>query len=105
MRFSASAAALAMATTVSAHAQVYGLWVNGEDQGDGRNVYIRSPPSNSPVKDLTSPDLVCNVNGGKAAPEFVKAASGDELTFEWYHDNRGDDIIDGSHKGPIISYL
>ena len=38
MRFSASAAALAMATTVSAHAQVYGLWVNGKDQGDGRNV-------------------------------------------------------------------
>ncbi|VTT66512.1 unnamed protein product [Fusarium fujikuroi] len=70
MRFSASAAALAMATTVSAHAQVYGLWVNGEDQGDGRNVYIRSPASNSPVKDLTSPDLVCNVNGGKAAPNL-----------------------------------
>ncbi|KAK2675916.1 hypothetical protein RAB80_008101 [Fusarium oxysporum f. sp. vasinfectum] len=105
MRFSASAAALAMATTVSAHAQVYGLWVNGKDQGDGRNVYIRSPASNSPVKDLTSPDLVCNVNGAKAAPKFVKAASGDELTFEWYHDNRGDDIIDGSHKGPIITYI
>ncbi|KAI1034108.1 hypothetical protein LB505_003256 [Fusarium chuoi] len=105
MRFSASAAVLAMATTVSAHAQVYGLWVNGKDQGDGRNVYIRSPASNSPVKDLTSPNLVCNVNGGKAAPKFVKAASGDELTFEWYHDNRGDDIIDGSHKGPIITYI
>ncbi|KAF9775811.1 hypothetical protein IL306_006056 [Fusarium sp. DS 682] len=105
MRFSASAAALAMATTVSAHAQVYGLWVNGKDQGDGRNVYIRSPASNSPVKDLTSPNIVCNVNGGKAAPKFVKAASGDELTFEWYHDNRGDDIIDGSHRGPVITYI
>ncbi|KAF5658173.1 endoglucanase B [Fusarium heterosporum] len=105
MRFSATAATLAMATTVTAHAQVYGLWVNGEDQGDGRNVYIRSPENNNPVKDLTSPDLVCNVNGGKAAPKFAKAAAGDEVTFEWYHNTRGDDIIDGSHKGPIITYV
>ncbi|KAG5656565.1 hypothetical protein KAF25_000152 [Fusarium avenaceum] len=105
MRFSATAAALAMATTVSAHAQVYGLWVNGKDQGDGRSTYIRSPANNSPVKDLSSPNLVCNVNGGKAAPKFAKAAAGDEVTFEWYHDNRGDDIIDGSHKGPIITYV
>jgi cellulase len=105
MRFSATAATLAMATTVSAHAQVYGLWVNGEDQGDGRNTYIRSPANNNPVKDLSSPDLVCNVNGGKAAPKFAKAAAGDEITFEWYHNTRGDDIIDGSHKGPIITYV
>jgi cellulase len=94
-----------MATTVSAHAQVYGLWVNGKDQGDGRSTYIRSPANNNPVKDLTSPDIVCNVNGGKAAPEFAKAAAGDEITFEWYHNTRGDDIIDGSHKGPIITYV
>ncbi|KAM0241535.1 hypothetical protein ACHAP5_007491 [Fusarium lateritium] len=105
MRFSATAAALAMATTVSAHAQVYGLWVNGKDQGDGRSVYIRSPENNNPVKDLSSPNLVCNTNGAKAAPKFAKAAAGDEVTFEWYHDNRGDDIIDGSHKGPIITYV
>ncbi|KAM0545130.1 hypothetical protein ACHAPJ_011475 [Fusarium lateritium] len=105
MRYSITAAALAMATTVSAHAQVYSLWVDGKDQGDGRSVYIRSPDSNSPVKDLSSPDLVCNVNGAKAAPKFVKAAAGSELTFEWYHDNRGDDIIASSHKGPIITYI
>ncbi|KAF4449954.1 hypothetical protein F53441_6873 [Fusarium austroafricanum] len=105
MRFSASAAALAMATTVSAHAQVYGLWVDGKDQGDGRNVYIRSPDSNSPVKDLTSPNIVCNVNGGKAAPKFIKAAAGSEMTFEWYHNTRSDDIIDASHQGPVITYV
>ncbi|KAM6533238.1 hypothetical protein FALCPG4_006249 [Fusarium falciforme] len=104
MRFSV-ASALAMASTVSGHALMYGVWVNGEDQGDGQNVYIRSPANNSPVKDLTSPDIVCNVNGGKAAPKFVSAAAGDTLTFEWYHNTRSDDIIDGSHKGPIITYI
>lgn len=97
--------AVAMATTVSAHAQVYGVWVNGEDQGDGRDVYIRSPENNSPVKDLASPDIVCNVNGGSAVSDFVSVAAGDSLAFEWYHDNRNDDIIDGSHQGPIITWI
>ncbi|QPC79729.1 hypothetical protein HYE68_010481 [Fusarium pseudograminearum] len=105
MRFTATAATLAMATTVSAHAQVYGLWVNGKDLGDGRNTYIRSPENNNPVKDLTSSAIVCNVNGGKAAPKFATAAAGDEVAFEWYHNTRGDDIIDGSHKGPVITYI
>lgn len=104
MRFSV-ASAMAMASTVSGHALMYSAWVNGEDQGNGQSVYIRSPPDNGPVKDLSSPDLVCNVNGGKAAPEFVKAAAGDTLSFEWYHDNRNDDIIDGTHQGPIITYI
>lgn len=104
MRYSI-AFALAMASTVTAHAQVYGVWVNGVDQGDGRSKYIRSPDSNSPVKDLTSADIVCNVNGGTAVDEFVSAAAGDTLTFEWYHDTRGDDIIASSHKGPVITYI
>lgn len=102
---SSIASALALASTVSAHTHMFSAWVNGKDQGDGRNVYIRSPPNNSPVKDLTSPDLVCNVNGAKAGSGFVSAAAGDTLTFEWYHDNRGDDIIDLSHLGPIITWI
>lgn len=97
--------AVAMAGCVSAHAQVFSVWVNGEDAGDGQNVYIRSPPNNNPVKDLSSPDIVCNVNGGTPAPEFVSVAAGDELAFEWYHDSRADDIIDGSHQGPIITWI
>ncbi len=105
MYLSAATVALAFASGVSAHAHMYGVWVNGVDQGDGRNVYIRSPPNNSPVKDLASPDLVCNVNGGKAVGSFVKAAAGDKLTFEWYHDSRSDDIIAESHHGPIITYI
>ncbi len=106
MLFNAATLVLAaLASGVSAHSHMYGVWVNGVDQGDGRNVYIRSPPNNSPVKDLASTDLVCNVNGGKAVGSFVKAAAGDKLTFEWYHDSRGDDIIAQSHKGPVITYI
>ncbi|VUC33937.1 unnamed protein product [Clonostachys rosea] len=104
MRYSA-ATILAMASVVSAHTHLWSVWINGEDQGDGRSKYIRSPPNNDPVKDLTSPNLVCNVNGGTAVSDFVSAAAGDEITFEWYHDNRADDIIAESHKGPIITYV
>ena len=105
MRLTIANLALALAGSASAHSTMHSVFVNGVDQGDGRNVYIRSPPNNSPVKDLASPDLVCNVNGGKEVSSFVKAAAGDTLTFEWYHNTRGDDIIDGSHKGPIITYI
>lgn len=104
MHFTA-ASVLAMASTVSAHALVYGVWVNDVDQGDGRQSYIRSPANNNPVKDLSSPAIACNVNGGKAAPEFVKAAAGDNLSVEWLHNTRHDDIIDGSHKGPLITWI
>lgn len=97
--------AAAMASTVSAHTTIFSVWVNGVDQGDGRSDYIRSPPNNNPVKDLSSPDLVCNVNGATAVPSFVSAAAGDTLSLEWYHNTRGDDIIDGSHKGPINTYI
>ncbi|KKA25994.1 hypothetical protein TD95_002700 [Thielaviopsis punctulata] len=97
--------ALSMASVVSAHTTMFSVWVNSVDQGDGRKTYIRSPDNNNPVKVLSSPDLVCNVNGGTPVPEFVSAAAGDKLTFEWQHNTRGDDIIDKSHKGPIITYI
>ncbi len=105
MHFSTLAAAAVLASTVSAHTTMFAVWVNGEDQGDGRNVYIRSPSSNNPVKTLGSAAMACNDNGGKAAPSFVSAAAGDTLSFEWYHNTRGDDIIDLSHLGPVITYI
>jgi cellulase len=64
---------------------VYGVHVNGADQGDGRNRYIRSPPNNNPVKDVRSDAIACNVNGGSAVGSFVSVAAGDRVTFEWYH--------------------
>ncbi|KAJ1301216.1 hypothetical protein OPQ81_003626 [Rhizoctonia solani] len=37
---------VAAITSVHAHATVWGVWINGVDQGNGQNQYIRSPPSN-----------------------------------------------------------
>ncbi|KAG7289175.1 hypothetical protein NEMBOFW57_005538 [Staphylotrichum longicolle] len=107
MLFTFTTLALALASTVSGHATMFGISVNGKDQGDGRNKYIRSPATNDPVRDLKSPNFVCNTNGGKPAPSFAKAAAGDKLSFRWFHFNPDDpnDILDPSHKGAIVTYI
>ncbi|PYH76780.1 hypothetical protein BO82DRAFT_358825 [Aspergillus uvarum CBS 121591] len=99
----------AAAKMVDAHTTVFAVWINGEDQGLGNSAsgYIRSPPSNSPVKDVTSTDITCNVNGDQAAAKTLSVKGGDVVTFEWHHDSRdaSDDIIASSHKGPVMVYM
>ncbi|KAG8895688.1 hypothetical protein FRB99_000384, partial [Tulasnella sp. 403] len=58
-------------------------WTNNDlsSIGDGRNVYIRSPPNYNPVKDLTSTDLTCNIRN-TPVPKVVNVQAGDRLTFE-----------------------
>ncbi|KAL4885395.1 endo-beta-1,4-glucanase D [Aspergillus karnatakaensis] len=103
---------LALAATaklVSAHSTVMAVWINDEDQGLGNSQdgYIRTPPNNSPVTDVTSTDLTCNVGGSTAAAKSLEVVAGDKITFEWHHNSRteGDDIIDLSHLGPVLVYL
>jgi len=85
------ATAAGLLSTVNAHATIRGVWVNGQDQGDGQNKYIRSPPNNDPVKTLTGSAISCNVNGGRVAPQFVTAPAGATISTEWQHNTRGDD--------------
>ncbi|CAE6452690.1 hypothetical protein ACGC1H_003175 [Rhizoctonia solani] len=104
MKFSALAAILASASSAYAHATVRAVFINGVDQGNGENVYIRSPPNNNPVKDLASSNVACNVNN-VAVPKTLEVSAGDVITFEWSHDARNDDIIAASHKGPALVYV
>ncbi|KAK3342113.1 endoglucanase B [Lasiosphaeria hispida] len=110
----AAAVALANVELVQAHTFIWGVWVNGVDQGTGRGIrapaYNGPPPrgyANSPVKDLTSIDMRCNVLGDKQNPYTIKVQPGDNLTFDWHHNNRtkADDVIDYSHHGPALVYL
>src|SRR4051812_19547265 len=83
-------------TAVSAHQNFEQLWVN--DVTPGRQVGIRMPPNNSPVKDLASDDLVCNV-GGTNVPSGVKtidASEGDKIKVQW------SPLV---HMGPITHML
>lgn len=104
MKFSAIAVLLASASAAYAHTTVKAVFINGVDQGNGENVYIRSPPNNNPVKDLTSDAVACNVNN-RAVSKTLEVSGGDVITFEFGHNTRGDDIMDSSHKGPVMVYV
>ncbi|KAK4160481.1 LPMO lytic polysaccharide monooxygenase, partial [Cladorrhinum sp. PSN259] len=88
-----------------AHSVICNAFIDGKDQGDGQGKYIRSPPNTDPIKDISSPEINCNVKGATAVSDFISANAGDRLTFEWRRITRGDDIIDPSHSGPIITYI
>lgn len=92
----------------SAHTTIYKAYVDGVDQGVGNSAagYIRSPPNNNPVKDITSADMTCNVNN-VATTKTIEVAAGAEMILEWHHNSvdASDDIIDGSHKGPVMAYI
>tara|TARA_R110002003_G_scaffold448_20_gene20008 strand:+ start:8227 stop:8574 length:348 start_codon:yes stop_codon:yes gene_type:complete len=68
-----------------------GVYVNGVDQGTFKGIRIpayngapgKGGFNNSPVKDLTSIDLRCNVMGDIQAHDTIKVAPGDNLTFDW----------------------
>ncbi|RDW73012.1 putative endo-beta-1,4-glucanase D [Coleophoma cylindrospora] len=97
-----------MASAATAHTTIWNIWLNDVDQGVGNSAagYIRSPPNNNPVKDITSSDMTCNVNN-VATAKTVSVAAGDKVTLEWHHDSNSasDDIIASSHKGPVMVYI
>lgn len=68
---------------VSAHSNMWSIWVDGTDQGAGAGRYIRQPPTNSPVKSLSSSDIRCNVNGYNSVGTYVSVPAGDTVTTEW----------------------
>ncbi|KAG9085706.1 hypothetical protein FS749_004213 [Ceratobasidium sp. UAMH 11750] len=104
MKFSVVAAALAGASTVYGHTIFSAMYLNGVDQGLGVGKYIRGPRNNSPVKDVTSKDIICNVNNSPV-PQTLEVSAGDQITMEWFHGTRNDDIIDKSHVGPVMVYI
>ncbi|EUC55826.1 glycoside hydrolase family 61 protein [Rhizoctonia solani AG-3 Rhs1AP] len=100
MKFSAILALLTSASAAYAHATVRAVFINGVDQGNGENTYIRSPPNNFPVKDLNSDAVACNVNN-RPVSKTLPVSGGDVITFEFTHERRGGDIISPTHKGSV----
>ncbi|KAI0723130.1 glycoside hydrolase [Earliella scabrosa] len=96
----------AAAIGANAHFTMQYIWVNGVDQG--QNKFLRVPPNNNPVTDVTSKDITCNVNGLSGANvQTVSIPAGTNITFEWHqHDQRtGEDPISGGHKGPVQVFI
>ncbi|GLB34229.1 putative glycoside hydrolase family 61 [Lyophyllum shimeji] len=97
---------LATAALANAHFTMQYIWNNGVDEG--LNNYIRVPPNNNPVTDVTSTDLTCNVNGlSGSGVQTLTIPAGATITFEWHqHAQRtGEDPISAGHKGPVQVYI
>ncbi|GAW25134.1 putative carbohydrate-binding module family 1 protein [Rosellinia necatrix] len=85
----------ALVAGVSAHQNFHQFWVNGVSPG--YEVGIRMPPSNSPVTDVTSNDMACNVGGSSGAGvSTVAAKAGDTIKVQW---------DSSTHQGPITHML
>ncbi|EOA81141.1 hypothetical protein ACJQWK_07617 [Exserohilum turcicum] len=104
-----------LAGQTCAHTFIWGVFVNGVDQGTFKGIRIpayngqngRGGYNNSPVKDLDSIDMRCNVMGDVQAHDTIKVAPGDNLTFDWHHELRNDtdEVIASSHHGPSLIYI
>ncbi|OAL56468.1 endoglucanase-like protein II [Pyrenochaeta sp. DS3sAY3a] len=94
--FSKALLTTVLITAVSAHQNFHQFWINGETPG--YQTGIRMPPSNSPVEDVTSNDMACNVGGSKvpSGVETIAASEGDTIKVQW--DSSG-------HPGPITHFL
>ncbi|KAH8717104.1 glycosyl hydrolase family 61-domain-containing protein [Phaeosphaeriaceae sp. PMI808] len=93
--FSKAILTTALISAVSAHQNFVQFWVN--DVTPGLNGGIRMPPNNSPVTDLTSKDMACNVPGTNAATvKTIDANAGDSIKVQW---------TTTSHPGPITHFL
>ncbi|EMD97722.1 glycoside hydrolase family 61 protein [Bipolaris maydis ATCC 48331] len=104
-----------LASQACAHTFIWGVFVNGVDQGTFTGIRIpgyngqngKGGYNNSPVKDLSSIDMRCNVMGDVQAHDTIKVAPGDNLTFDWHHElrNNSDEVIAYSHHGPSLIYI
>ncbi|ORY00969.1 glycosyl hydrolase family 61-domain-containing protein [Clohesyomyces aquaticus] len=95
----------ALAQSVAGHATFQELWVNGKDMG---GTCARLPTSNSPVQDVTSNNIRCNINQGPAASK-CSVAPGDTVTIEMHQQANdrscANEAIGGAHYGPVSVYM
>ena len=74
---------------------------------------IRTPQYDGPIQNVLSNDIACNgpSNGGgqdvQKSSYVVNVAAGSTVQATWRHTltSDGSDVIDSSHKGPLIAYL
>ncbi|CZR53138.1 related to cel1 protein precursor [Phialocephala subalpina] len=72
-------------------------------------VGIRDPSYDGPISDVTSNDIACN--GGKnpttATNAIIQVQAGSTVKAIWRHTltSAASDVIDPSHKGPVMAYL
>jgi cellulase len=124
MKLSTSIAIAAAASSATAHTIFVSL--NGGAVGDGVRVPsydgVSSPSHilsqagteqlltvSQPITDVTSNDIVCNGGPNPTAKTntVITVQAGSQATLTWRHTltSGPSDVIDSSHKGPVMAYM
>ncbi|KAK2807769.1 hypothetical protein FQN50_005311 [Emmonsiellopsis sp. PD_5] len=105
MRFELALFAAALAGDAAAHTIMTNLVVDGE-------VYPVSFAVRTPTYDgvhVTSDDVVCNGGPNPTTPssDIIPIEAGSTIQATWRHTltSGPEDVIDASHKGPVMAYL
>nr|AWM99274.1 lytic polysaccharide monooxygenase 9 [Rhizophlyctis rosea] len=104
--------ALFMAAGATAHTIFTEVAVNGAWQGQGTGLRLPTYGAyeHGPITDVTSNDLTCN-GGPNPVTEIsnkkIAVKAGDSISLRWKHTltSANSDVIDPSHKGPIMVYM
>ncbi|QRV95581.1 glycoside hydrolase family 61 protein [Ceratobasidium sp. AG-Ba] len=108
MKSFATLALLAAAGSVSAHTIFQEMFFNGVSQGNHN--CMRLPSYDGPITDVTSSSMSCNGSPNAldtVSPNVCSVAAGSQVTLRWSHTltSSSSDVIDASHKGPIMVYM
>ncbi|KFX90969.1 hypothetical protein V490_06163 [Pseudogymnoascus sp. VKM F-3557] len=107
MRIASSLAAATALSAASAHTIMTQLISNGVENGVG--VGIRVPTYDGPITDVTSEYVACNGGPNPTTPSstVIDVTAGSTVQVYWRHtlDSDSTDVIDASHKGPVMAYM
>jgi len=107
MKFQNTFPLTALLGVASSHTIFTQLTAGGTTNGIG--VGIREPTYDGPITDVTSSNIVCNggPNPTTASSTVINVAAGSSVSARWRHTQTSgsDDVIDPSHKGPVMAYL
>ncbi|KAJ1303822.1 hypothetical protein OPQ81_008244 [Rhizoctonia solani] len=108
MKFATTAALFAVAGCASAHTIFQEIFVNGVSQGNHN--CMRLPSYDGPITDVTSSSMSCNGSPNTldtVSPNVCSVPAGSQVTLRWGHTltSGSSDVIDASHKGPIMVYM
>lgn len=99
-----------LAQSAYAHTYLSSVVIGGKALTEGD--CVRPHPAttyDNPISLVSSPDMTCGFlpQAAEAANRKCPIAAGATISIQWHHNNNlsTDDILDPSHKGPILVYL
>ncbi|PGH26427.1 hypothetical protein AJ80_01925 [Polytolypa hystricis UAMH7299] len=107
MKFTAGLSAALLAGSVSAHTIMTNLVVDGTTYPV--SFAVRTPSYDGPITNVNSNDIVCNggPNPTMSSNDIIQVKAGSTIQGTWRHTLTSalGDVIDASHKGPVMAYL